>query len=163
MTPEIRGGSRALPQGMRAAILLCAITIASNTCATGGTIQIRTIAGGGSAANAEVAAAVPAFDEASYREIWTKQVGQGEAPKVDFSKEAVVFLFAGMHNTGGYSIEARGAKLEGDVLVVDAVVKGPPPGAIVTQVITYPFAVISVTPRGFRSVRWHETAQTNIR
>jgi hypothetical protein len=74
-----------------------------------------------------------------------------------------VFLFAGMHNTGGYSVEARGATLEGDVLVIDAVVHGPPPGAITTQVITYPFAVISVTPRGFRSVRWHETAQTNIR
>lgn len=124
---------------------------------------MRTIAKGGNAANAESAAAVPAFDEAAYHAIWKNQVGTGEAPQVDFSKEAVVFLFAGMRNTGGYSIEARGATVEGDVLVIDAVVNGPPPGAITTQVITYPYAVISVTPRGFRSVRWHETAQTNLR
>lgn len=122
-------------------------------------MQLRTLSTGGSADDASLPETVAAFDEASFRSTWSKRVGAGEIPRVDFSKEAAVFVFGGMRNTGGYSVDVRGATLDGDALVLDAVVNGPPPGAIVTQVITYPFAVVAVTPRAFRSVRWHETAQ----
>ncbi|HKR66570.1 MAG TPA: protease complex subunit PrcB family protein, partial [Thermoanaerobaculia bacterium] len=122
---------------------------------------VRAIGGGSSALNAENASAVAAFDDATYREIWKKQVGEGTPPSVDFAKEAVVFLFAGMRNTAGYAIETRGVSLDGDALVVDAVVSGPPRGAMTAQVITYPYAIVAVTPRNFRSVRWHEASQTS--
>jgi len=126
-------------------------------------VQVRTISEGGSALDAPDAHTVAALDEASFRSTWSARVGAEEPPPVDFSKEAVVFVFAGMRNTGGYSVDVRGAKVEGDTLVLDAVVQGPPAGAIVTQVITYPYAVVAVTPRAFRSVRWHETAKANQR
>jgi len=139
MTPEIRGGSRALPEHMRAPVLLFAAVAFGGMCAvapppvsktTGGDVQVRTISAGGNAANTpEPVTPVPAFDDATYRKNWSAFIGQGEAPNVDFTKEAVVFLFAGMRNTGGYSIEVRGAKLDGETLVVDAAVQGPPPGA----------------------------------
>lgn len=170
MTLEIRTGSRALSGGMKAAILLCAALLTVNGCAVsptpepaGGSVQVRTIFKGVSALDEPAASTVAAFDDASFRSAWSARVGEGEPPRVDFTKEAVVFVFAGMRNTGGYSVDVHGAKVEGETLVVDAVVQGPPGGAIVTQVITYPYAVVAVTPRAFRSVRWHETAKAHQR
>jgi hypothetical protein len=126
-------------------------------------VEIRGISEGGSAIDAPNAHTVVALDDATFRSTWSARVGAEEPPRVDFSKEAVVFVFGGMRNTGGHSVDVRGAKVEGDTLVLDAVVEGPPAGAIVTQVITYPYAVVAVTPRAFRSVRWHETAKANQR
>jgi hypothetical protein len=171
MTPEIRSGSRLLPQGMKATVLLCAALLSVNDCTVapppeskeGETVQVRTIGKGGNALDAENPDSVAAFDDATFRSTWTKRVGEGDPPSVDFSKEAVVFVFGGMRNTGGYSVDVRGARVEGDALILDAVVQGPPPGAIVTQVITYPYAVVAVTPRGFRKVRWDETAKARQR
>jgi hypothetical protein len=170
MTPEIHAGSRAFPQGMKTAILICAALISFDGCtmapaseAAGGNLQLRKVSEGGNALDAPNAETVAAFDDATFRSMWTARVGAGDPPRVDFSKEAIVFVFGGMRNTGGYSVDVRGAQVEGDALVLDAVVQGPPPGAIVTQVITYPYAVVAVTPRAFRSVRWHETAKAHQR
>jgi hypothetical protein len=171
MTPEIRDGSRALPQVMKAAVLLCAALITINGCtvtpaaepAGGESVQVRKIAEGGNALDAQNADTVAAFDDGTFRSTWSARVGTDEPPRVDFSKEAVVFVFGGMRNTGGYSVDIRGAKVEGETLVLDAVVEGPPAGAIVTQVITYPYAVVAVTPRAFRSVRRNETAKAHQR
>ena len=50
-----------------------------------------------------------------------------------------------MRNTGGWSIQPTSARVEADgTAVIDAKVQGPPPGGIVTQAITYPYAVIVV-------------------
>jgi len=170
MTPEIIPGSRALLHRMRAAPFLLAAAILGNTCAVapsagtiGGNVELRTIGRGTNAADADAAEAMAVFDQATYQATWAKNIGEGEAPKADFAKEAVVFIFAGMRNTGGYSVDVRGAKIEGQTLILDAVVSGPPPGGIVAQVITYPYAVVAVTPRAFESVRWHETVQATQR
>lgn len=169
MTPEIRNGSRAFRRGMKTITLMlcaalslaCAVKPAQE--APGGEVKVQTLAAGGTALDAPTAQTVAAFDETSFRDTWARKVGTGEPPRVDFSKNAAVFLFAGVRNTGGYSVVVRGASVEGESLVVDAVVEGPKPGAIVSQAITYPYAVIAVTPREFRSVRWHETAKAPAR
>lgn len=49
----------------------------------------------------------------------------------------------GEQPTGGYSVGVKGARVEGDRVTVRMTLKGPPEGAIVTQVLTYPY-VISV-------------------
>ncbi len=46
--------------------------------------------------------------------------------------------------TGGYSLAARSARLEGDRVTVRLALKEPPPYAIVTQALTYPYAVAEV-------------------
>lgn len=171
MTPEIHSGSRLLPQRMKGPFLLCAALLFVNDCTVaptpqskeGDTVQVRAIGKGGNALDAEQPDSVVAFDDETFRSTWTTRVGGGEPPSVDFSKEAAVFVFGGMRNTGGYSVEVRKANIEGDALVLDVVVHGPPPGAIVTQAITYPYAVVAVTPRGFRKVRWDETAKARQR
>lgn len=58
---------------------------------------------------------------------------------VDFSKTAVVAVFAGEKNTGGYSV---GVEKNADRISVK--VAAPPKGAMVTQVLTAPYAVMLV-------------------
>ena len=43
--------------------------------------------------------------------------------------------------TGGYSMSVRSARLEGSRVTVRLTLKEPPRGAIVTQALTYPYAV----------------------
>jgi hypothetical protein len=43
--------------------------------------------------------------------------------------------------TGGYSLAVRSARLEGDRVTVRLALEKPPPDAIVTQALTYPYAV----------------------
>ncbi len=56
--------------------------------------------------------------------------------EIDFNKQAVVAAFAGMKNSGGYSIDIY--KLQGRTNVV---IKNPPADAMVTQAITYPYKI----------------------
>jgi PrcB C-terminal len=43
--------------------------------------------------------------------------------------------------TGGYSLAVKSARVEGDRVTVRLALKEPPPDAIVTQALTYPYAV----------------------
>lgn len=139
---------------MRAAAVLLAFTL---TCATapGGNVEMRNLAAGGYAvAQINAKQAVAARDADTYARLWSSLIGEGERPAVDFASESVVFLLAGSRPTGGYSVEARGVALEEKTLVVDAEVKGPPPGSMVTQALTSPYAVVAVKTREFEDVRW---------
>jgi hypothetical protein len=46
--------------------------------------------------------------------------------------------------TGGYSLGARSARLEGDRVTVRLALQEPPPDAIATQALTYPYVVAVV-------------------
>jgi len=93
-------------------------------------------------------------DEASFRSVWSSNIGDPPPSEIDFSKESVVFLFAGQRPTGGYSVEAKGVSISGEAVIVDAEVKSPPARAMVTQVITYPFAVIAVSKPNLTRAEW---------
>ena len=142
-------------QSMTREIALCSLMFLVACAATGGnpTVNLRTVSSG-SYSEAPQRAAVAAFDDETFRKTWTTMIGDGEMPHVDFSREAAVFLFAGMRNTGGYSVEPRSAIVEGETLIIDAGIKGPPRDAMVTQVITSPYAVIAVDVRKFKDVKW---------
>lgn len=95
-----------------------------------------------------------ASDEASYRALWKEHVGNGPAPAVDFAAESVVFLLMGVQSTGGYSVEPTAAAREGDSVVIDATVKQPGRGGIVTMAITAPYAVVAVPGKIRGDVDW---------
>lgn len=118
-------------------------------------MELRTL-GSGSYATAKPDApqSAAAHDQKTYENLWATMIGGGEMPSVDFGKEAVVFLLAGSRPTGGYSIEARGATMDGETLVVDAAIKGPPRDSMVTQAFTSPYAVVAVSAKKFKDVRW---------
>jgi len=46
--------------------------------------------------------------------------------------------------TGGYSLAVKSARIEGERVTVRLALKEPPPDAIVTQALTYPYAVAVV-------------------
>ncbi len=141
---------------MKTAAFLAALALAG-TCATatGGPVETRTISSGAyAAAKPESPQSAAAFDDATYRRLWSTMIGGGEAPAVDFASESIVFLLAGSKPTGGWTIEVRGATVEGETLVLDAAIKGPPPDAIVTQAFTSPYAVVAVKSKLFKDVRW---------
>jgi len=118
-------------------------------------VELRTIGRGTyAAAKPQQPQAIAALDAASYQRLWPSTVGEGQPPAVDFASESVVFLLAGEKRTGGWSVEPRNATIEGDTLVVDAAIQGPPPGSMVTQALTSPYAVITVNTKSFKEVRW---------
>ncbi|MGZ5432113.1 MAG: protease complex subunit PrcB family protein [Thermoanaerobaculia bacterium] len=145
---------------MRVALLLTAL--AFNTCTTANvaekteskSVEIETIARGGYAVDESDRKAVLATSDADYRSQWQALINQGDIPSVDFDRSVVVFLLAGMRNTGGWSIAPESARVEGDTAVVKAKIQGPPPGGITTQAITYPYAVVAIHVRGVGKVRW---------
>jgi len=139
---------------MRAAFAILLLTCTS---ATGGTVDLRTIGSGAyAAAKPSAPQAVAASDDATYRRLWSSLIGGGDPPAVDFTTDSAVFLLAGSKPTGGWSVEARGAAVEGETLVIDAAIKSPPPGAIVTQAFTSPYAVAAVSTKAFKDVRWKQ-------
>lgn len=52
--------------------------------------------------------------------------------------------FWGEKPTGGYTMEILGARLEGDQIVVRLALKNPPPDAMVSQALTYPYVAAVV-------------------
>lgn len=67
-----------------------------------------------------------------------------KAPKIDFSRKAVIVLTCGPFNTGGYSIEIISAIKTGNSIELVWGVKTPEPLDIVTQAITRPYGIFSV-------------------
>lgn len=143
---------------MKTAVFLFALTL-SNACSSvpgGSTVDLRTLTTGNMAAVSPGEQQIEyASDDATYRRLWSQLVGGGEPPEIDFTKESVVFLLAGQKNTGGYSVEPSRARIEGQTLVVDAMVRTPPADAITTQALTSPYAVVAIRRlRPFSDARW---------
>ncbi len=76
----------------------------------------------------------------------------------DFKAGEKIFLRidAGRKNTGGYDVRIEDLKLVGSTIIVKAYVVSPAPGAMVTQVITYPSILVEITdtlPPGYYTVK----------
>ena len=141
---------------MRAAFALAFCILGCATDSIGGDPTMRVIGNGSYAASrpaAPKAILVTTADE--YPKVWRETIGENSAPAIDFATESVVILLGGSRSTGGWSVQPRGVQLESGVLIVDAVVKGPPADAIVTQAFTSPYAVIAVNTKTPEGVRWN--------
>jgi hypothetical protein len=145
-------------------LTLAAVVALMNTCtaahgvSSSGPAEVR-IAGSGAYAAVTEKTAVAAFDSATYERELERLLGDsasGEIPGIEFESEAAVILVGGQRNSGGYFVDVRGASVEGDTLIIDAVVQGPPPDSIVTQALTSPWAVVAVRNRDFKTVQWKE-------
>jgi hypothetical protein len=81
-------------------------------------------------------------------------------PKVDFSREMVIAVFAGECPTGGYTITIEELAVWGNELQVLVRQAGPPAGAITTQVVTYPYHLV-VVPSSSLPVRFLASTPDN--
>ena len=78
---------------------------------------------------------------ASSAEALSREIG-GNVPSS--GKGAYMAVYWGRKPTGGYSLAVESARLEGDAVTVTLALKEPPPDAMVTQALTYPYAVAAV-------------------
>lgn len=122
----------------------------------------RILASGGSSRAAsgenpgseEVPRLVIARSQQEYGLLWTRYIGEETRPPAAFDEETVVFLLGAVRPTGGYEIDPRAVEMEGDRLIINAEIDGPPPGSMVTQAITAPWAVVAVNRREFVEAQW---------
>lgn len=83
-------------------------------------------------------------DEAAWRRAW-ETIGAGRPlPDVSFDTSAVVVAYQGRQPTGGYSVEITGIVRNGTVLAVTLNERRPASGSFTTQVITSPYAAVSI-------------------
>ena len=137
-------------------ILALTLVLAAQTCATaGGPVELRTISSGAYAKSNPVAPQlIVATDQGQFDRAWAAIIGRGEAPAIDWPTETAVILLAGTKSTGGWSIIANGATIDGTTLLVDATVKGPPPRSVVIQAVTSPWALVAVKSKAFEDAKW---------
>ena len=64
------------------------------------------------------------------------------APVVDFRKQSVGAVFAGEKPTAGYTVQVTKVDKNGAACEVHHTVTAPPRGAMVAQMITYPYTVV---------------------
>jgi len=103
-----------------------------------------------SVAFAEVAATSQAHDAGT-----ALVVGTTDASRVTIARlvpnatassgRVLVAVFQGQQNTGGYSVRITAIERSGDQLTVRATFGVPGPGAIVTQALTSPAHVVSIS------------------
>jgi hypothetical protein len=63
---------------------------------------------------------------------------------IDWDKQMLVVASAGMKPTGGYRVEILNLPVKDGTLTVRWKLNSPPPGGIVTQVITYPAEMVLI-------------------
>jgi hypothetical protein len=87
-----------------------------------------------------------------WQTLWTEHSGS-PAPDVALSESLVVAVFLGSRPTAGYAVEIVRVRRETDATVVEYRERTPPPGALVAQMLTSPFHVVSI-PRDTSPVRF---------
>jgi protease stability complex PrcB-like protein len=85
-------------------------------------------------------------DAAAFRSLWMQHVAAVSPappiPDVDFSKDMVIAAFAGIKNTGGYSLSISHLSSTDGRLEARLRLSEPGPTCIVPQAITQPYVIV---------------------
>ena len=84
------------------------------------------------------------MNENDWRRVWETIGGGHRRPEINFNSRACVVVYGGQKPTGGYSIEVAEIRRDGTVLAVNVRERRPAFGDVTTQVITSPFAAVSI-------------------
>jgi hypothetical protein len=79
-----------------------------------------------------------------WKALWADHAPGDTPPPIDFSAATVLGVFAGYRSTGGHRVEITSVARAEAGLVVTWHERRPPRDAIVTQVLTFPFHLVSV-------------------
>ena len=118
-------------------ILLCGLA------AIGVPVKFTTI-DRGQQSNIDDAREVTVRTAAEWTALWKLHAGERPRPAVDFSKSTVMGVFLGSRPTGGYDVEITGIEKEGSDLIVTWREQRPERGAMLSQVLTMPFHLVSI-------------------
>jgi hypothetical protein len=104
---------------------------------------LRTIDGGPSS-QIHIERLAVARDEGEWARLWMEHAPARPRPSIDFAKEAVVGVFAGVRPTAGYSVEIVGYREAAGAIVVLYRESAPAPGTLAAQVLTAPYAIATI-------------------
>lgn len=99
-------------------------------------------------------------DNETWATFWS-QLGVGERPQVDFSRNVVIAVAMGQRSSGGYDIAVQGVSEVAGELTVDVVETSPAPTCATTMALTQPVDVVVVLgAAGARSWNFREKQET---
>jgi hypothetical protein len=87
-----------------------------------------------------------------YAGLHVNRIPVPEPPAVDFNANVVAYISYGRKNTGGYSIDVLGVFVERDNLFIKTKLQQPLPDSFQIQVLTHPYAMLSIERGDFKSV-----------
>jgi uncharacterized protein (DUF885 family) len=124
-------------------------------------VEFSLLATGAMSANRQGRSVLLIKDADAWRGAW-ETIGEGRPlPDVSFDTRAVVIVYQGLQSTGGYSIEITGISRDGTVLAVSVNERRPASGSFTTQVITSPYAAVSIPrPPNGATVRFADEGGT---
>jgi uncharacterized protein (DUF885 family) len=82
--------------------------------------------------------------EADWQRVWRTVGSNRPMPEVNFDTRAVIVVYQGQKNTGGYSIAVSEIRRVGTSLIVKTAERTPQPGEITTDALTSPFVAVSI-------------------
>lgn len=92
------------------------------------------------------------YDHSSWVKFWS-DYGQGDRPKVDFSKYNIVGIFLGERGNPGYSIEIGNTWNSNNQLNIDYIEYLPNPSKGYIQVIVYPYELL-ICSKKFKEINF---------
>lgn len=96
-------------------------------------------------------------DLKTWNDHWSA-AGQDAPRALDPAREMAIVVFLGERRTGGYLVEITGVESSAEGLIVTTRESAPPPGAMVTQALTQPWA-LALVPASDRPVRVRNAAR----
>jgi hypothetical protein len=119
---------------------------ASNTLVPTHVVVFRVLDTGTHAAGVSERKNYAASSEEDFAKIWKMAHGTDGTtlPKIDFSKEYVIGVFAGQKSTGGNLIAVTSVTDAGNARTVAVTLTSPGTGCMVTQSLTNPYQIVAV-------------------
>jgi hypothetical protein len=94
-------------------------------------------------------------DANAWAQFWS-ELGVGEQPTVDFTRDVVVAVAAGQRPTGGYEIAIDRVRENNGELTIEVVETAPGPNCMTTASLTQPVDVIAIPSLTFQSWSFSE-------
>jgi hypothetical protein len=97
-------------------------------------------------------------DANAWAAFWS-ELGVGDQPAVDFTRDLVVAVAAGQQSSGGYEVAVDGVTQSNGELTIQVVETSPGPNCVTTSVLTQPVDVVvlpAVNARGWSFVERKE-------
>lgn len=82
--------------------------------------------------------------QSALEKLWTMVKATGTPPTIDFTKEAVIAVFAGEKPTAGYEITVSKVRDSADARIVAVSVMQPAPDCVTAQMVTMPYEILTV-------------------
>jgi protease stability complex PrcB-like protein len=82
-------------------------------------------------------------DPNAWAQFWS-ELGMGEQPEVDFTRDLVIAVASGQHRTGGFSIAVEQVTQQGGELTIRVVETTPGPDCVTTSELTQPVEAVAI-------------------